>query len=60
VEIRQHSHEDENDNAESANGEKNGTFHSRGKEETSGASLPGRKHRAGFLDPASVCLRLFG
>jgi len=27
---------------------------------TSGASLSSRKHRAGFLDPASMCLRLFG
>jgi hypothetical protein len=26
----------------------------------SGASLSGRKHRAGLLDPAFMCLRLFG
>ena len=26
----------------------------------SGASLSGRKHDAGFLDPASMCRRLFG
>jgi hypothetical protein len=25
----------------------------------SGASLSGRKHHAGFLDPAPMCLRLF-
>jgi hypothetical protein len=29
-------------------------------EKTSGAPLSGRKHHAGFLDPAFMCLRLFG